>query len=48
MASTRSAPSSRRDLLRREAETERTRWDPKDGELCLSRIEARGNSGGGP
>jgi hypothetical protein len=24
-------------LLVREAETERTRWDPKDGELCLSR-----------
>jgi hypothetical protein len=21
------------------AETERTRWDPKDGELCLSRMK---------
>ena len=23
----------------RAAETERTRWDPKDGELCLSRMK---------
>ena len=23
----------------REAEQERTRWDPKDGELCLSRTK---------
>ena len=22
-----------------EAEQERTRWDPKDGELCLSRLK---------
>ncbi len=22
-----------------EAEVERTRWDPKDGELCLSRMK---------
>ena len=26
---------------------ELTCWDPKDGELCLNRDEARGNSGGG-
>ena len=25
--------------LGREAEQERTRWDPKDGELCLSRTK---------
>ena len=31
-----------------EAEQERTRWDPKDGELCPSQVEARGNSDGGP
>ena len=24
----------------REAELERTRWDPKDGELCLSRTKS--------
>ena len=24
----------------REAEQERTRWDPKDGELCLSRTKS--------
>lgn len=24
----------------REAERERTRWDPKDGELCLSRMKS--------
>ena len=24
----------------REAEQERTRWDPKDGELCLSRAKS--------
>ena len=29
-------------------ECEHTCWDPKDGELCLSEGEARGNSGGGP
>ena len=23
-----------------EAEQERTRWDPKDGELCLSRLKS--------
>ena len=26
-------------LLVSEAELERTRWDPKDGELCLSRLK---------
>jgi hypothetical protein len=26
-------------LLARAVETERTRWDPKDGELCLSRMK---------
>jgi hypothetical protein len=26
-------------LLVRGAEIERTRWDPKDGELCLSRTK---------
>ncbi len=33
------APPAR--LVRRvgEAEQERTRWDPKDGELCLSRLK---------
>ena len=25
--------------LLREAELEHTRWDPKDGELCLSRLK---------
>ena len=23
-------------------------WDPKDGELCMARLNARGNPGGGP
>ena len=38
------------DLLRAvgEVERERASWDPKDGELCLRKVEARGNSGGGP
>ena len=26
-------------LRRPQAELERTRWDPKDGELCLSRLK---------
>ena len=26
-----------------EAEQERTRWDPKDGELCLSRMKSDEN-----
>ena len=26
-------------LLARAVEKERTRWDPKDGELCLSRMK---------
>ena len=26
-------------LIVDEAEQERTRWDPKDGELCLSRMK---------
>ena len=30
------APS---DLLAKRVEEERTRWDPKDGELCLSRMK---------
>ncbi len=32
------APS---DLLVKRVEEERTRWDPKDGELCLSRTKPR-------
>jgi hypothetical protein len=34
-----SAPQSRLICIVREAETEHTRWDPKDGELCLSRTK---------
>ena len=34
-----SAPLPRLDLLASGAEVERTRWDPKDGELCLSRTK---------
>ena len=30
---------ARLDGIVREAEQERTRWDPKDGELCLSRMK---------
>ncbi len=30
---------ARLDLVVDEAELERTRWDPKDGELCLSRMK---------
>ena len=30
---------ARLDLDADEAEQERTRWDPKDGELCLSRMK---------
>ena len=30
---------ARLDLAVDEAEQERTRWDPKDGELCLSRMK---------
>jgi len=26
-------------IITDEAEQERTRWDPKDGELCLSRLK---------
>ena len=34
------APPARLVSLRvSEAEQERTRWDPKDGELCLSRTK---------
>ena len=28
--------------------TEHKCWDPKDGELCMARLNARGNPGGGP
>ena len=31
---------ARLDGIVREAEQERTRWDPKDGELCLSRTKS--------
>ncbi len=30
---------ARLDSIAYEAEQERTRWDPKDGELCLSRTK---------
>ena len=33
------APPARLERLVVEAEQERTRWDPKDGELCLSRMK---------
>ena len=33
------APPARLVFIVREAEQERTRWDPKDGELCLSRTK---------
>ena len=33
------APPARLDRNVDEAEQERTRWDPKDGELCLSRAK---------
>ena len=37
-ADKREAPSA--DLVSHtRLETERTRWDPKDGELCLSRVK---------
>ena len=32
-------PARLGDIVR-EAEQERTRWDPKDGELCLSRAKS--------
>ena len=35
----RGAPPARLVGHVREAEQERTRWDPKDGELCLSRLK---------
>ena len=35
----RGAPPARRSVNVRAAEQERTRWDPKDGELCLSRTK---------
>ena len=35
----RGALPARLDLTVDEAEQERTRWDPKDGELCLSRMK---------
>ena len=45
------APPARLVGVVREAEQERTCWDPKDGELCLSRakpgetlVEARSDS----
>lgn len=31
---------ARLDIVVYEAEQERTRWDPKDGELCLSRMKS--------
>ena len=31
---------ARLDCVVNEAEQERTRWDPKDGELCLSRMKS--------
>ena len=34
-----SASPARLSLAVDEAEHERTRWDPKDGELCLSRTK---------
>ena len=34
-----SALPARLDFVVNEAEQERTRWDPKDGELCLSRMK---------
>ena len=34
-----SALPARLVLIVGEAEQERTRWDPKDGELCLSRLK---------
>ena len=33
------APPARLDRRVGEAEQERTRWDPKDGELCLDRMK---------
>ena len=33
------APPARLDRHVGEAEQERTRWDPKDGELCLDRMK---------
>ena len=33
------APPARLVSIVGEAEQERTRWDPKDGELCLSRVK---------
>ena len=35
----RGAPWSRSCCIVSGAEIERTRWDPKDGELCLSRMK---------
>ena len=34
------APLARLVRIDGEAEQERTRWDPKDGELCLSRMKS--------
>ena len=42
------APPARFSCYVSGAEQECTRWDPKDGELCLSRAKPEGNSGGGP
>ena len=39
LPSGRGAPPARLTGRVREAEQERTRWDPKDGELCLSRAK---------
>jgi hypothetical protein len=36
----RGALPARLDFVVNEAEQERTRWDPKDGELCLSRMKS--------
>ena len=38
--SRRAAPPARLVFVVSEAEQERTRWDPKDGELCLSRMKS--------
>ncbi|KAG8171208.1 hypothetical protein JTE90_003509 [Oedothorax gibbosus] len=44
----RGAPGDPPRSLVEVAEFERTRWDPKDGELCPDRTRPEENSGGGP
>ena len=39
VAASRGAPPPRLDRCVGEAEVERTRWDPKDGELCPRRTK---------